>query len=152
MNKELELLYKQRRSFIFKIRGYVESYDVAEELVQDAFTKALSSYHQYDPKKGPLKAWFIKVLFSCLWSYIREKKKRPPMYDIDLVLESDLLAYEEEPNLRDYVSRVPNIKHRQALLGYFVIGNTYAELSSLTGLTQDNLRKILQRFREGEQK
>jgi DNA-directed RNA polymerase specialized sigma24 family protein len=72
------------------------------------------------------------------------------MYDIDLVLENDLLAYEEEPNLRDYVKGVSNTKHKQALLGYFVLGNTYAEIAPLLGLTQDNVRKIVQRFRENE--
>lgn len=145
----LEQLYKQqRRAFVFKVRPYVQDFDAAEEIVQEAFTKAISSQHQYDPKKGPLKGWFTKVLFSCVWSHLRELKKRPPMYDIDLVLESDLLAYEEEPNLRQYVSKVFNTKHRQVLLGYFVVGNTYAEIASLLGLTQDNVRKICQRFRD----
>jgi RNA polymerase sigma factor (sigma-70 family) len=147
----LEQLYKQhRRAFVFKVRPYVQSYDVAEEIVQEAFTKALAAYHQYDPRKGPLKGWFTKVLFSCVWSHLREIKKRPPMYDIDLVLESDLLAYEEEPNLREYVSKVFNTKHRQVLLGYFVLGNTYEELASLLGITQDNARKVVQRFRDNE--
>lgn len=149
----LEQLYKQqRRAFVFKVRPYVQSYDMAEEIVQDAFTKALSFYHQYDPRKGPIKGWFTKVLFSCVWSHLRELKKRPPMYDIDLVLESDLLAYEEEPNLRQYISKVFNTKHRQVLLGYFVVGNTYPEIASLLGLTQDNVRKIVQRFRDEEKR
>ena len=147
----LEQLYKQqRRAFVFKVRPYVQSYDVAEEIVQEAFTKAITAYHQYDPRKGPLKGWFTKVLFSCVWSHLREIKKRPPMYDIDVVLESDLLAYEEEPNLREYVSKVFNTKHRQVLLGYFVLGNTYEELASLLGITQDNARKVVQRFRDNE--
>lgn len=148
----LEELYKQRRSLIFKIKPFVKDYDVAEEIVQDAFTRALDRISQYDKRKGPLKGWFTKVLFSCVWSHLREIKKRPPMYDIDLVLESDLLAYEEEPNLRQYVSKVFNTKHRQVLLGYFVVGNTYAEIAGLLGMTQDNVRKIVQRFRDEEKR
>jgi len=147
----LEQLYQtQRRTFVFKILPYVKIYDVAEDLVQEAFTRALTKLDQYDKRKGPIKGWFTKILFSCVWSHLREQKKTPPMYDIDLVLESDLLAYEEEPNLREYVRKTPNTKHRQALLGYFILGNTYEEISSLLGITQDNARKIVQRFRETE--
>ncbi len=147
----LETLYAtQRKTFIFKIRPYVRDYDVAEDIVQEAFTRALSKIDQYDPKKGPMKGWFTKILFSCVWSHLRNLKKTPPMYDIDLVLETDLLAYEEEPNLREYIRGVYNIKHRQVLLAYFVLGNTNSEIAAMTGLTQDNVRKIVQRFRDGE--
>lgn len=146
----LEELYKQRRSFIFKIKPFVKDYDVAEEVVQDAFTRALDKHTQYDKKKGSVKGWFTKILFSCVWKHLRELRKQPPTYDIDLVLESDLLAYEEEPNLRDYVSKTVNVKHKQVLLAYFVLGYTYAEIASTLGLTQDNVRKIVQRFRDEE--
>lgn len=147
----LETLYtQQRRLFVSKVRPYVSSYDVAEDIVQDAFTRAVSCVHQYDKRRGPIKGWFTKILFSCVWKHLRELKKRPPMYDIETVLESDLLAYEVEPDLRDYVKKTHNIKHKQVLLGYFVLGNTYQEIASLLGLTQDNVRKIVSRFREGE--
>ena len=145
----IENLYTNyRKSFVSKVRPYVQSWDVAEDIVQDAFARAMTCIDQYDKRKGSLKGWFTKILFSCVWKHLRELKKRPPMYDIDLVLENDLLAYEEEPNLRDYVKGVSNVKHKQALLGYFVLGNTYAEIAPLLGLTQDNVRKIVQRFRE----
>jgi RNA polymerase sigma factor (sigma-70 family) len=147
----LEALYtSHRKNFIFKIRPYVQGYDVAEELVQEAFTRALTKIDQYDKRKGPIKGWFTKILFSCVWSHLRTLKKKPPIYDIDLVLESDLLAYEEEPDLREYIKKTYNLKHRQVLLAYFVLGNTYQEIASMTGLTYDNVRKIIQRFREGE--
>lgn len=147
----LEALYtSQRKNFLFKIRPYVRDYDVAEELVQEAFTRALIKLEQYDKRKGPIKGWFTKILFSCVWSHLRNLKKVPPIYDIDLVLESDLLAYEEEPDLREYIRKTHNVKHRQVLLAYFVLGNTYQEIASMTGLTYDNVRKIIQRFREGE--
>lgn len=147
----IETLYTNyRKSFVSKVRPYVQSWDVAEDIVQDAFTRAMTCIDQYDKRKGSLKGWFTKILFSCVWKHLRELKKRPPMYDIDMVLENDLLAYEEEPNLRDYVKGVSNAKHKQALLGYFVLGNSYAEIAPLLGLTQDNVRKIVSRFRESE--
>ena len=146
----LEELYKQRRSLIFKIKPFVKDYDVAEEIVQDAFTRALDRISQYDKRKGPLKGWFTKILFSCVWKHLRELRKQPPMYDIDLVLESDLLAYEEEPNLRHYVSKTVNVRHKQVLLAHFVLGYTYAEVASTLGITQDNVRKIVQRFRDDQ--
>ena len=88
----LETLYtKQRKTFVSKVRPYVLSYDVAEDIVQDAFTRAVSCLHQYDKRRGSIKGWFMKILFSCVWKHLRELKKRPPLLDIETVIESDLL-------------------------------------------------------------
>lgn len=147
----LEALYgTHRRTFVSKIRPYVRSFDVAEDLVQEAFTRAVDKLSQFNPKKGSLKGWFTKILFSLVWSHLRTLKKTPPMYDIDLVLESDLLAYEEEPNLRKYVAGVVNVKHKQVLLGHFLLGYSYKELAAMLDMTQDNTRKVVQRFRDAE--
>lgn len=146
----LEALYEgQRHTFISKIYPYVRNRDVAEDIVQEAFTRALDKQDQYDPKKGGVKGWFLKILFSLVWTHVRSLKKTPPMYDIDLVLESDLPVYQEEPSLKEYVSGVTNIKHKQALLGYYILGYSYKEIATMLNLTYDNVRKIVQRFKEG---
>ena len=140
-----------RRDFIFKIISYTKSYDVAEEIVQEAFVKAIEKFSQYDPKKGKLRGWFTKILFSCLWNYMRERRKHPHMIDIDDATEKDMLSYEEMPELRSYLdSSVLNTKHRQVLIAYVVLGNTPKEIADVLGVTQDNVRKILQRFRDEE--
>lgn len=143
-----ELYQNKRVYFIKKIRRYVHDHETAEDIVQAAFVKGFEKYDQYNPKKSSLKTWMTKVLFSTLWNHVREVKKLPPLYDIEGVLNSELLAYEEEPSLREYIRSIPNTKHRQILLGVFVLGNTYQEVADLANVTEDNVRKIVQRFRE----
>ncbi len=147
----LEALYlKHRKTFIFKLYPYVHNYEVAEDLVQDAFIRALANLSQYDEKKGSIKGWFTKILFSCLWNYKRQNKKQPITYDIDSVDEEALLTYEEEPNLRQYLQSVGNVKHRKALISYFMLGHTYHEAAAVSSLDAENVRKIVSRFREKE--
>lgn len=147
----LASLYETNRTtFVRKIRPYVRGYDVAEDIVQDAFTRAVSRHKQYDPRKGSLKGWFTKILFSCVWSYLRAVRKSPPTFDIDLVSESELPATEEEINLYEYIENTHNPCHKQVLIGYFVLGYSYKELAEMLGMTQDNCRKVVQRFRDQE--
>ena len=143
-----ELYLTHRKKMIYKVYPYVKDYSVAEDLVQIAFMRALYTESQYDPKKGSLKGWFTKVLFSCLWNYIREQKKVPITYDIETVLESELLGYEPEPGLLPYVEEVKNPTHKAVLVSYYVFGHSPEEIFTLLGVTQDNTRKIVQRFKE----
>ena len=146
----LEQLYRQhKKSFIFKVYPYTHLYDVSEDLVQEAFTKAYLNLPQYDKKKGALKGWFTKILFSCLWDYMREKKRHPPTFDIESVLESDLLAYEEEPDLQTYLQQVKNPLHKSILIAHLILGCSPQEVSGVLGTTPENVRKTVQRFREG---
>lgn len=147
----LEVLYlKHRKTFIFKLYPYVHNYELAEDLVQEAFTRAFSKFDQYDEKKGSVKGWFTKILFSCLWNHKKQNKRQPITYDIDSVSESDLLAYEEEPNLREYLESVSNTKHRKALISCLLLGHTYTEAAAVSSLDTENVRKVVYRFRERE--
>lgn len=140
-----------RRSYIFTIMSYTKSYEISEEIVQDAFVKAIEKFSQYDPKKGKLRGWFTKILFSSLWNYMRAQRKHPIMVDIENVLEKDLMSYEEVPDFQRYLDNTPmNPQHRQVLVAYVILGNTPKEISDVLGVTQDNVRKIVQRFREEE--
>jgi len=146
----LELYTQQRRSMVFKVYPYVHNYEVAEDLVQDAFTRAFSIISQYDERRGSIKGWFVKILFSCLWNYKRQQKKQVITYHIDSVSENDLLSYEEEPDIREYLMSVSNPKHRKALVASILLGHTYSEAASIAELSEANVRKVVQRFREKE--
>lgn len=146
----LEQLYRQhKKSFIFKVYPYTHLYDVSEDLVQEAFTKAYINFPQYDKKKGALKGWFTKILFSCLWDYMREKKRHPPTFDIDSVLESDFLSYEENNNLGEYIKEIKNPLHKQVVLAHTLFGCNPQEVASVLPVSEVSVRKIIQRFREG---
>ena len=148
MQTQLEELFKSRTLFVRKIRSYVKDLDTAEDIVQDAFVDILGKVNQFDAKKASLKTWFTKILFSRLWKHMREQRKIPPLVDLESVLESEMVIYQEEPLLEGYVRKVSNKRHKQALLGYYVLGLNDKEVSFLTGLKPENVRKVVQRFKE----
>ena len=48
----------------------------AEDLVQEAYTKAYSAFHQYKPGTN-LKAWLYRILTNTYINIYRKKQRRP---------------------------------------------------------------------------
>lgn len=146
----LEQLYKtQRRHFIYKVYPYLNSYALAEDLVQDAFVKAFTKLDQYDVKKGTIKSWFNSILFSLMWNHKRHLKRQPHQVDITNYLDSEDFSYSEDIDLTSVLEEVKNNTHRRVLVLHLVLGYSLAETASLTKEQQGNVRKIVQRYRNG---
>ncbi len=146
----LEELYRNNKDrYIRKVYPYLYNVDVCEDIVQSAFSKALSRFETYKPEKGKLQTWFNSVLFSVLWDYKRSLRRTPHMLDIIDFLESEDLAYYEDTSLKDILKEVSNKQHQKMLVANLVLGYSYKETSEHLGVTQDNVRKVVQRFREG---
>lgn len=143
----LEELYKKnRRHYAFKLNRHLNNFARAEDVVQEAFCKALTSMHTFDQEKGSLATWFNKVLYSVLWSEVRRDKNQPTMIDIDVVLDSPDLAYDMSISLKDYILNVTNKEHKEVLFAFYILGYKLPEISGCLGLTESNVRKIIQRF------
>ena len=56
----------------------------AEDLVQEAYTKAYSSFHQYRPGTN-LKAWLYRILTNTFINSYRKKQREPLQSDADAV-------------------------------------------------------------------
>lgn len=145
-----ELYAGHKRSLTSKLYPYTHNLDTAEDLVQDAFVRALVCFDQYDASKSSLKTWFTKIMFSCLWNKLREIRKTPTTFDISDVVESEFLAYEDTPSLAPYIDAVKNSTHKAVLAGYFIFGYTPNEVAKLLGVERANVRKIVQRFQESQ--
>ena len=146
----LEQLYKTgRKSYVYKINYYLHNYAIAEDLVQDAFLKAFTKADQYDVKKGAIKAWFNSILFSVLWNYKRSLKRQPFQVNILDYLDSEEFAYCEDTSLTKVLDNVKNKSHKRVLVLNLVLGYSLAETANLTKEQQGNVRKIVQRYRNG---
>lgn len=144
----LEQLYRDnKKRYVRKIYPYVHNQEVCEDIVQEAFSKAISKLHTYNPKRGGLSTWFNSVLFSVLWNYKRSLRKDPTMVNILDYLECDELCYYEDRELFDIIDKVKNRMHQKVLVSNFVLGYSHQETATNLNITQDNVRKIVQRFR-----
>ena len=56
----------------------------AEDLVQEAYTKAYSSFHQYRPGTN-LKAWLYRILTNTYINLYRKRQREPQQADTDTV-------------------------------------------------------------------
>lgn len=146
----LEQLYRDNRSvYVTTIKRYVDCHDTAEDVVQEAFIKAMKSFPTYNPQKGSLRTWFNKVLFSVLWDLKRKNKRQPPLLDID----DFVMLVEERPDadVIFYLAKikaVKNDKHRLILTSYYILGYKLDEICEMFDENKENLHKIIQRFKK----
>ncbi len=139
-----ELYNKEQKHFVRTMYRYTRDLDLAEDVVQEAFCKALQSYDTYDPERAKLKTWFNSVMFSVLW---KMKKKMPPaMLDIDAMLDSEELVSINEVSLKDYILNVKNETHKEILFAHFVLGYKLEETATCLGQTVANVKKVIHRF------
>jgi RNA polymerase sigma-70 factor (ECF subfamily) len=139
-----ELYRKERRNCTKNIYRFTHNWETAEDVVQEAFVKALQAYQTYNPNKANLKTWFTKILFRTLWG---TKKKLPPkMLSIEDVLESEYLISSNEINLKDYILNVKNEIHKEVLFAHYVLGYKLEETATCLGQTVANVKKVIHRF------
>ena len=60
----------------------------AEDLVQDAFTKAYANYHQYEPGTN-LRAWLYRILTNTYINTYRKQQRRPAEVSADAAGDED---------------------------------------------------------------
>lgn len=144
----LDELYRNRWSYYVNvIKRHVKSYDIAEDIVQEAFLKCLGK-SSYNPKKGPLENWFYSVLRSKLRQYYRDKSKDPTFINIESILDSIFLSVEEKQNLSLIIEESPfSDLHKEIIFDKIIMGHTYQQVADMYGMRQGNIRQIIKRFR-----
>lgn len=139
----LEELFKDREIFVKRVMPYVKCYDVAEDVVQNAFIKAFIYKDKYDETRASLKTWFNKILYSCVW----DAKKKPKIKTVDIDEFDDKGYVEEYDNLETFVENITNPFHRKVLTCFHIYGYSPLEISLLLDTSESNVRKIIERFR-----
>ncbi|HLV05364.1 sigma-70 family RNA polymerase sigma factor [uncultured Georgenia sp.] len=93
----------------------------AEDLVQEAFTKAFASFHQYRPGTN-LKAWLYRILTNTFINNYRKKQREPQQSDAEQVEDWQIhrAASHTSRGLRsaemEAMDRLPDSEIRDALM------------------------------------
>jgi RNA polymerase sigma factor (sigma-70 family) len=129
-------------------------YAAGEDVVQEAFYRAIKFFPAYDEEKGKLSSWFNTILFNSLRDYQRASSgisdvevDKLSVYD---VFSQDTLA--NNPDLRtlisDSIGKVSKERHRQILFLFFILGYTSMEISQIEEkVSQTNVTTVVNRFR-----
>lgn len=130
-------------------------YAAAEDVVQEAFTRALTFYDSYDSTKGELTPWFNTILYNSLRDVQKEMRGQPSENIKDFCVEDMFAEYDlvNSPEKRLIISKhinlIKNEKHKRILELFFLLGYTSTEISQIENkVSVSNVTTVVSRFRE----
>jgi RNA polymerase sigma factor (sigma-70 family) len=127
----------------------------AEDVVQEAFTRALRFYPTYDDNRGTIDKWFNSIMFNAMHDLQRSaiglSHHQPENLSVSDLLEDLALTYHPELNnyLLKNIEQVSNEKHKRIFELFFIMGYTSKEISQIEyKTTQTNITTIIMRFKD----
>jgi RNA polymerase sigma-70 factor (ECF subfamily) len=135
----LEQLYRDRyRNFRDIMAGVVGSHDLAREVVQEAFARALRQQRKFRGD-GSLEAWVWKIALN-----VALKKRRELTREWSLDDEYEAGTQETAPNsdLRAAVRALPPRRRLVVFLRYFA-DLSYAEIAAIAGISEGTVAATL---------
>ena len=117
---------------------------LAEEAVQEAFTRAWRSCSTFDPFGGPMANWLVAITANVSVDLVRARMRRPTVvavepYDeaIDHSVATDLVLMRDE--LRAALAQISE-DHRRAVLETIVLDRPYRDVAGELGINVGTLR------------
>jgi RNA polymerase sigma-70 factor (ECF subfamily) len=129
------VLEKYGGALLWAIKKVVHSEEVAQDILQDACVKIWKNAHRYDPEKGELFTWLVRVARNLAIDKVRTKKfqARQTSKKVEDVV-TDNINYSEEMNpedtgLRNQINKL-DPKYRQIIELLYFQGYTQREITS----------------------
>lgn len=153
----IEQFYKDNKKRLINTIAYKSKGDrvFAEDVVQEAFTKALRFYPAYDSEQGEFGPWFNTILYNTMYDMQALDKQivTKPSEDFsvnDILTAEDFNDENTSILIQSYISRVKNNKHRKIVELFFVYGYSSREISMMMEKTSVSLvTTTVMRFKEG---
>ena len=147
-------LYDDEVWNVYGFFGYrVDSREVAEDLTQLTFEKALRAWDRFDPARASARTWLLAIARNLLIDHYRadDSVRRQPMPEDEAGPAK--LGYDEDPGevalglSADLDAALAKLGDRERELIALRFGGdlTGPEIAELTGLTLANVQQILSR-------
>lgn len=136
----------------------------AEDLVQEAYTKAYSAFHQYKPGTN-LKAWLYRILTNTYINIYRKKQRQPQQANTDTVedwqmaqaaehtstglrsAEAEALDHLPDTDVKNALQQIPE-EFRLAVYFSDVEGFAYKEIAEILNIPIGTVMSRLHRGRK----
>jgi RNA polymerase sigma-70 factor (ECF subfamily) len=142
---------------------YTKNSHDAQDLVQDTYAKAFTSFHQFEPGTN-LKAWLYRILTTTFINNYRKDQRRPQISagevedwqiadsashtsDQGKSAEDEVLENIADKDVKDALSQVPE-EFRIAVYLSDVEGFSYKEIAEITGVPTGTVMSRLHRGRK----
>lgn len=152
VNEEINKYYRENYDLLVKrMKNKLSSQQDAEDVVQEAFTRALQYYESFNPRVSPLDVWFNRILTNCFKRFSTERR----LGGLTKNLEDSLDQI--EPTLENFISKMTSrevIKlillkpddQKEILSLNITFGYKPEEISILTGKSSGYIKKSLNKF------
>jgi len=150
MKEQIEQLYSEMYDdYVRMYKSRAGANDV-EDLLQEAFYRALYYSDSYDEKLVPLETWFGGIIENCLKDLYREKRNGASMHE-KLTPESAVI----EPRYDDGFKKVLDKEiakkkgdHKYTLYLYFMCGYELQEIQRVLKISYLTINSSIVRFKE----
>ena len=131
----------------------VASRELAEDLTQATFERALKAWSRFDPERASAQTWLLAIARNLVIDHYRSDKSRVTSH-LDTTEDHDAQAGVTEddderrlglsPELEVALTGLPE-RQREVIALRFGGDLTGAQIAEMTGLTLDNVQQILSR-------
>ena len=153
---KFELIYETYHRLMFFLAKQILPDDRdAEDAVQEAFIRIIKNLDRISDPKCPKTKHFIVIIVKRTAIDIRKKQEREPKMvtmdeeAVDSVADEspDLEAIDERLDLSEAIAGLPDT-YRDVILMKYYQGFSDTEITELTGMSLDSVRKTIQRARK----
>ena len=142
---------------------YTRNPEDAQDLVQDTYAKAYTSFHQFEPGTN-LKAWLYRVLTTTFINNYRKDQRRPQTSDSELEdwqlaeasshtsdqgksTEDVVLENLPDSDIKNALAQIPE-EFRMVVYLADVEGFSYKEIAEIVGVPAGTVMSLLHRGRK----
>jgi RNA polymerase sigma factor (sigma-70 family) len=126
----------------------------AEDVVQEAYTKALTYIDKYNSERGEFDQWFSTILNNVLKDFKKIEHARGVVYldaeefnlPSELVTSPKLEGERFRNGLKELIAKQP-VRRQTILTLYYIDGWEPHEIASLLGVPFGNIRLIIHYFK-----
>ena len=130
----------------------------AQDLCQETFVRVYRALDSFD-RKRPFTPWVYRIAHNVVYDYLRRKKVRPAIADLDeewpledraddgaATPEQALMSSETQKQVQAAIQALPE-NYRDVVVFRFVDNLSYAEIAETLGLTEANVMMRMSRAR-----
>lgn len=150
-NKVLEEFYKERREDLLRRLAYgAGSPEAAEDVLQEAFVRALTYWDTFDPQHKELGAWFNTIMKNALKDFKREEW----LFGMGEEFDEEQYDPQEMPvNETELVKKIYEMvdgkieDHQEILLLYFEKNYSPKDIANITNYKVKTIKQVVWRFK-----
>lgn len=127
-----ELVERYQTGLIIHCENIVKDRQDGEDIAQEAFVKAYTQLHKFNPEKARFSTWLYRIATNLSIDYLRKHRKSMALHDIDSVVqEADPSQFEESEilHIRSLVETLEPPKYAAVIKAFFWEGKSYKEIA-----------------------